>query len=167
MLDIYLHVEDSTIESMFRHQVSQEKWLLKACNHTDNRLVWDDEWEAHKSRGESILDQNRTWIVVREKGVYLVYVQANFELKPQKDTEKLNLLVELNYGEKTEIFTAAHDTRVVNGNTSIDAKLNTFLLMYMQSTNQLSVRAYPSNLVNYNARPFSTFITIIKWADDW
>ncbi|KAK9975014.1 hypothetical protein ABG768_023078 [Culter alburnus] len=161
------NVNDSTIESMFRHQVSQEKWLLKACNHTDNRLVWDDEWEAHKSRGESILDQNRTWIVVREKGVYLVYVQANFELKPQKDTEKLNLLVDLNYGEKTEIFTAAHDTWVVNGNTSIDAKLNTFLLMYMQSTNQLSVRVYPSNLVNYNARPFSTFITIIKWADDW
>ncbi|XP_051749281.1 uncharacterized protein si:dkey-220k22.3 [Ctenopharyngodon idella] len=158
-------VNVSTIESMFRHQVSREKWLLKACNHTNDRLVWDEEWEDHKSPGKSILDQNKTWLVVQENGVYLVYIQANFELKPQKDTVKLNLLVDLNYGEKTEIFTAAHDTQVVNGNKPVDAKLNTFLLMYMQSTNQLSVRVYPSNLVNYNPRPFSTFITIIKWAD--
>ncbi|KAK7164600.1 hypothetical protein R3I94_003094 [Phoxinus phoxinus] len=162
-------VNVSAIESMFRHQVSREKWLLKACNHTDNRLVWDDEWEKHRNQNDSILDHNKTWMVIREKGVYLVYIQANFVLK-QKNSEstvELKLLVDINYGENPEIFSAAHDTQVVNVNTSPDAKLNTFLLMYMQSTNQLSVRVFPSDLVNYDSEPFSTFITIVKWADDW
>ncbi|XDV20758.1 hypothetical protein PO909_026020 [Leuciscus waleckii] len=163
-------VNVSAIESMFRHQVSRGKWLLKvqACNHIDNRLVWDDEWEDHRNNGESILDHNKTWIVIREKGVYLVYIQVNFAL-PQKNstyTVDLKLLVDLNY-EQPEMFSATHDTQVVNANTSQDAKLNTFHLIYMQSTSQLSVRVFPSDLVNYETRPFSTFITIIKWADNW
>lgn len=141
----------------------------QACNHTDDRLVWDDEFEALRSQGKNILDHTKTWIVVREKGVYLVYIQVNFELKLPTDsnsTVKLNLLVDLNYGERKEIFSAAHDPQVVNSMFR-DAKLNTFLLMYLESTNQLSVRVFPGDLVIYEARPFSTFITIIKWADDW
>lgn len=144
--------------------------FFQARNHTDNRLVWDDEWEDNRNLRESILDHNKTWIVIREKGVYLVYIQANFVLKPQKNSDssvELKLLVDLSYDGKPEMFSAAHDTQVVNVNTSPDAKLNTFLLMYMQSTNQLSVRVFPSDLVNYDPQPFSTFITIIKLADNW
>ncbi|KAG1926524.1 hypothetical protein F2P79_024840 [Pimephales promelas] len=151
-------------------QVSREKWLLKARNHTDNRLVWDDEWEYLWNQSGSILDPNKTWMVIQEKGVYLVYIQVNFVLKPQKNSDstvELKLLVDLNYGGNSDIFSAAHATQVVNVNTSPDAKLNTFLLMYMEVTNQFSVRVFPSDLVNYDPLPFSTFITIIKWGDDW
>lgn len=163
-------VNASAIESMFRHKVSQEKWLLKACSHIDNLLVWEDEWKDHRIQGESILDHNKTWIVIRDIGVYLVYIQVNFDIKPQKNnnsTVDLKLLVDLKYDEKRETFAAAHDTQVVNDNTFPDAKLNTFLVIYMQKTSQLSVRVFPSDLVNYQPRPFSTFISIIKWADNW
>ncbi|XP_067296256.1 uncharacterized protein si:dkey-220k22.3 [Pseudorasbora parva] len=162
-------VNVSTIESIFRHQVSRESWLLKAYSHTDNRLVWEDEWGFQRDVNESILDHNKTWIVIREKGVYLVYIQVNFDLSSQENKNSsldLKLIVEFRYEEKTELFSAAHD-RVVNDNTNPDAKLNTFLLMSMNSANQFSVQVYPSDMVNYQPRPFSTFITIIKWADTW
>uniref|UniRef100_A0A9J8DK56 Si:dkey-220k22.3 n=1 Tax=Cyprinus carpio carpio TaxID=630221 RepID=A0A9J8DK56_CYPCA len=158
-------------ESMFRHQISQEHWLLKAQNYSqaDHRLVWEDEWLGYRVERERILDQTNMWMVIREKGVYLVYIQANFILRTEKNsssTVELKIIVDLSYDGKKEMFSAAHDTQVVSDN-SPDAKLNTFLLMKLQSTSQLSVRVFPSHLVNYQPRPFSTFITIIKWADNW
>ncbi|XP_016418793.1 uncharacterized protein LOC107748507 [Sinocyclocheilus rhinocerous] len=166
-----VNVSEST-EMMFRHQVSQEHWLLKAQSYSqaDHRLIWEDEWLGYRDESESILDQTNMWMVIREKGVYLVYIQANFILKPQKNnssTVELKIVVDFSYDGTKEVFSAAHDTQVVSDNSFPDAKLNTFLLMKMQSTSQLSVRVFPSHLVNYQPRPFSTFITIIKWADDW
>lgn len=147
-------------------------YLLQAQNYSaaDHRLIWEDEWLGYRNESESILDQTNMWMVIREKGVYLVYIQANFILNPRKNngsTVELKILVDFSYGGQKEIFSAAHDTQVVSVNSSPDAKLNTFLLMKMQSTSQLSVRVFPSHLVNYQPRPFSTFITIIKLADNW
>ncbi len=108
-------------------------------------------------------------MIIREKGVYLVYIQVNFQLKPQKDnssTVELKILVDFSSDGEKQIFAAAHDTQVVIDPPQ-DAKLNTFLLMKIQSTSQLSVRVSPSEFVNFDPQPFSSFITIVKWADDW
>ncbi|XP_051552675.1 uncharacterized protein si:dkey-220k22.3 [Myxocyprinus asiaticus] len=162
---------DPTVtESMFRRQPSREHWLLKAdhCSHESGHLKWEDEWAEH--RNESILDHTHTWIVIRESGVYLVYIQVNFKLKTQINSSspvELKLLVDFNYGEGTQMFAAAHDTQLVSANTVQDAKLYTFLLMNMKSANQLSVRAFPGELVNIDPRPFSTYITFLKWSDSW
>ncbi|XP_051521843.1 uncharacterized protein LOC127422390 [Myxocyprinus asiaticus] len=164
----------SATENMFKHQPSREHWLLKAysCSQADGRLMWENEWEGHRNESESIQDHTGKWIVIQESGVYLVYIQVNFKLKTHSNSSsptsvELKLLVDLNYGESTQMFAAAHDTQMVNANTVQDAKLNTFLLMNMKSTNQLSVRAFPSDMVNIDSRPFSTYITILKWSDSW
>ncbi|NP_001313532.1 uncharacterized protein LOC796870 [Danio rerio] len=163
-------INASAIASIFRHQLSQEQLLLTACNHTsDSRLIWEDEWEEKRKDDESILDHNKTWIILPKEGVYLVYVQVNFNLQPQKNsTSKVEVKFQVDFddGDREEIFSAAHDTRVVNENFQ-DAMLNTFLLMHMnKASNRLSVRAFPSDQLNYQPRPFSTYITIIKWADN-
>ncbi|XP_051969627.1 uncharacterized protein LOC127634204 [Xyrauchen texanus] len=162
--------DQTATESMFRRQPSREYWLLKAYhyNQTSGHLKWTDEWEEH--RNESILDNEHMWIVIRESGVYLVYIQVNFKLKTQSNSSspvELKLLVDFNYGENTQIFAAAHDTQMVSANTVQDAKLHTFLLMNMKLANQLSVRAFPSDMVNIDARPISTYITFLKWSDSW
>ncbi|XP_050966375.1 uncharacterized protein si:dkey-220k22.3 isoform X2 [Labeo rohita] len=164
-------VNVSAIENMFRHiareQVSREYWLLTAREQRDDCLVWEDEWRGYRNGSESILDHTKMSMVIREKGAYLVYIQANFVLRSQNNSNSavdLKILVGLN-GE--DMFSAAHDTQMVYGSSTPDAKLNTFLLMKMDSSSKLSVKVRPSNLVNFQPRPFSTFITIIKWADDW
>ncbi|KAL0193383.1 hypothetical protein M9458_011679, partial [Cirrhinus mrigala] len=120
-------------------------------------LVWEDEWRGYRNDNKSILDHTNMSMVIREKGVYL---------KDNNYTVDLKILVDFNGGTE-DVFSAAHDTKVVNGNSHPDAKLNTFLLMKMDSSSKLSVRVFPSNLVDFQPRPFSTFITIIKWANDW
>ncbi|KAK2912049.1 hypothetical protein QQF64_027958 [Cirrhinus molitorella] len=158
------------VENMFKHQVSRENWLLKAQNQIGDRLVWEDEWRGYGNKSKSILDSTNMWMVFQEKGVYLVYIQVNFVLKSRNVSSSaldLRIWVDLNDNVEQSTFSAAHDTQVVNGNSDPDAKLNTFLLMKMKSSSQLSVRVNPSSLVNWQPRPFSTFITIIKWADDW
>lgn len=142
----------------------------REINQKDGRLIWEDEWAANRDKSETILDHTNMWIVIREKGVYLFYIQANFQLKY---SEERKLLVDFDYSngthtqDDTQIFAAAHDARVVNSSEVLDAKLNTFLKMDLNSRSRLSVRAFPSDAVITAARPFSTFITLIKWADDW
>ncbi|KAA0717102.1 hypothetical protein E1301_Tti014435 [Triplophysa tibetana] len=151
---------------------SREHWLLKAqsFNKKDSRLIWEEEWAEIGNKNERILDHTNMWMVIREKGVYLLYIQANFKLKY---SEERKLLVDFDYSNGTnaqhdaQIFAAAHDTQVVNSSEVQDAKLNTFLKMDLNSGSRLSVRAFPSDAVTTAARPFSTFITLIKWADDW
>ncbi|XP_056601554.1 uncharacterized protein si:dkey-220k22.3 [Triplophysa dalaica] len=151
---------------------SREHWLVKAqrFNEKDGRLIWEDEWAENRNKSERILDHTNMWMVIREKGVYLLYIQANFKLKY---SEERKLLVDFEYSNGThtqddaQIFAAAHDTQVVNSSEVQDAKLNTFLKMDLNSGSRLSVRAFPSDAVTTAARPFSTFITLIKWADDW
>lgn len=124
--------------------------------------------EEKRKDDESILDHNKTWIILPKEGVYLVYVQVNFNLQPQNTSSKVEVKFQVDFddGDREEIFSAAHDTRVVNENYQ-DAMLNTFLLMHMnKASNRLSVRAFPSDQLNYQPRPFSTYITIIKWADN-
>ncbi|XP_016310604.1 uncharacterized protein LOC107664525 [Sinocyclocheilus anshuiensis] len=168
-------VNVSAIESMFSrkyvHQVSQEHWLLTArgYNQTGDCLIWEDEWHGYRDKNESILDHTNMSMIIREKGVYLVYIQVNFQLNPQKNsssTVELKILVYFSSDGEKQLFAAAHDTQVVIDSPQ-DAKLNTFLLMKMQPTSQLSVRVFPSEFVNCTPQPFSSFITIIKWADDW
>lgn len=105
-------------------------------------------------------------MIIREKGVYLVYIQVNFQLNSTNSTVELKILVDFSSDGKKQLFAAAHDTQVVI-NPHQEAKLNTFLLMKMQPTSQLSVRVFPSKFVNFDPQPFSSFITIVKWADDW
>ncbi|XP_051965859.1 uncharacterized protein si:dkey-220k22.3 [Xyrauchen texanus] len=168
-----VNIVSATESMLFKHQRSREHWLLKAhsCSQTDGSLMWENEWEGHRNESE-ILDHTGKWIVIQESGVYLVYIQVNFKLKTHSNSSsptsvELKLLVHFNYGENTQMFAAAHDTQMVNANTVQDAKLNAFLLMYMKSTNQLSVRTFPSDMVNIDSRPFSTYITILKWSDSW
>ncbi|XP_043095838.1 uncharacterized protein si:dkey-220k22.3 [Puntigrus tetrazona] len=163
-------VNVSAIESMFsRKSFSREQWLLTARDYnTNNYLIWEDEWRGYTDLHESILDQSNVSMVIQEKGVYLVYIQINFQLHPQKDktSTELKILVDFGFDGKKELYSAAHDTQ----NVSVpyhEAKLNTFLLMKMQPTSQLSVKVFPSECVNYTPRPFSSFITIVKWADNW
>ncbi|TRY99305.1 hypothetical protein DNTS_003994 [Danionella cerebrum] len=160
-------VDVSSMGSLFRRQVPKQQWLLKAYNHTDeNRLMWEHEWDSHSHSEMSLV--NSTWIAVQKQGVYLIYIQANYALnKPvtSDQTVELRLLLDFFYGENIELFTAAHDSRVVS-DVSSDAMLSTFFLMNMQASNRFSVRAIPSDQLMYDPRPFSTFITMVKLADD-
>lgn len=120
------------------------------------------------------MDDTNKWIVIKEKGVYLFYIQANFQLKFNSSFTKvdLKLNVHFDYGEGTQIFAAAHDTvvkadTVVENDTVQDAKLNTFLKMDLNSNSKLSVTAFPCDRVGISPKPFSTYITLIKWSDDW
>ncbi|XP_026067223.1 uncharacterized protein LOC113049257 [Carassius auratus] len=169
-------VNGSIIESMFSrkydHPISQEHWLLKArgYNQTNDYLIWEDEWHGYRNKNESVLDHTKMSMIVREKGVYLVYIQVNFQLDPQKITDstvELKILVYFTSDGEEQLFAAAQDTQVVIDSDLQDAKLNTFLLMKMQPKSQLSVRVFPSEFVNCKPQPFSSFITIIKWADNW
>ncbi|KTF91538.1 hypothetical protein cypCar_00014504, partial [Cyprinus carpio] len=168
-------VNVSAIESMFSRnyvrQVSQEHWLLTArgYNREDDCLIWEDEWHGYRDNTKSVLDHTNMSMIVREKGVYLVYIQVNFQLNPQNSSSsavELKILVDFSSDGKKQLFAAAQDTQVVVDSPQ-DAKLNTFLLMKMQPASQLSVRVFPSEFVNCKPQPFSSFITIIKWADNW
>lgn len=135
----------------------------------DNCLIWEDEWHGYRDKKESILDPTNMSMIIQEKGVYLVYIQVNFQLNPQNyrsSTVELKMLVDFSSDGEKQLFAAAQDTQVVISSHQ-DAKLNTFLLMKMQPTSQLSVRVFPSEFVNYKPQPISSFITIVKWADGW
>lgn len=156
-------------------QPSRQHYLFKVkkCSQADNHLIWTDEWDENNYENNDILDDTKKWIVIKEKGVYLFYMQANFQLNAtsillQTNSTKvdLKLRVIFHYGEGTETFAAAHDTQTVSAGMQ-DAKLNTFLKMDLNISSKLSVQAYPCNMVTNSPKPFSTYITLIKWSDDW
>nr|XP_055055408.1 uncharacterized protein si:dkey-220k22.3 [Misgurnus anguillicaudatus] len=154
--------------------MSGQHFLYKAliCNETDNHLVWNNEWKIDQEN-DTLLDDTQKWLVIKENGTYLFYMQANFQLngtsillKTNNPKVDLKLLVVFNFSEGTEIFAAAHDTQTVSAGLQ-DAKLNTFLKMDLKSKSKLSVKAFPCDMVNNSPKPFSTYITLIKWSDDW
>lgn len=132
---------------------------------TKDDLAWIKD-----SCGDNVyLDESKTTITVRERGVYLAYVQLTYKLRKtalQSDLNlNLRLLVKFNYDEATDDFSAAFDTRQLTEKDT-DSHLSAFILLKMNPNNSFSVSAEPKERIRYDdIRPFSSYITIIQYAD--
>lgn len=115
------------------------------------------------------LDDSKKWITVGKQGVYLVYVQLTYSLKKDanSDSVDLSLNLEFRYTEDGKELAAAFDTRQLTEKET-DGHLSAFLLLDMMAGNQLSVVAEPKKRIKDNdISPFSTYTTIIRYADLW
>ncbi|KAI4877410.1 hypothetical protein NFI96_011709, partial [Prochilodus magdalenae] len=148
------------------------------CSLTDTRTQSDlayvlhcqDEllaWEEECCSEHLILEQNQTLITVKEKAVYLIYLQVTYSLKKGNDSIDLQLFVDFNFTEssKPQELLAAFDTRKLTEQEQ-DARLSAFFLLNMQAMEKLSVRALPKNQTKCaENQPFSSYISIVKYAD--
>lgn len=123
------------------------------------------EWEEEgKEMGSMFLTKNRTHIQVTVAGLYVVFVQATFKLPAGNDTRDLRLQLDFTYQERTDQFASAFDTRQLLEEEQ-DAPLSFSVLVWVGLENRLSVLASHRALIDYERRPVSTCITIIRCSD--
>ncbi|KAG7314705.1 hypothetical protein KOW79_022008 [Hemibagrus wyckioides] len=149
------------VADIFRGPAARPHSLFKVIhdNKTDEYLRWEEVWNANIS-----LEGNKKWMTVHESGVYLVYVQLTYSLKNSPRVD-LSMRVEFGYPEGMEEFIGAFDTRQPTDKEQ-DAHLSKFFLLHMKDGNRLSIKARPKERIKYNdVRPFSSFITIVRYAD--
>ncbi|XP_062845273.1 uncharacterized protein si:dkey-220k22.3 [Trichomycterus rosablanca] len=161
--DLALHHEGTAVVDMFRVLSSKAHVLLKVKNTTeDGLLVWEDEWRASKI----LLDETETWITVKERGVYLIFIQVTYALVKDGDstTVDLKVIVDLNFTENRQQFAAAFDTRHLSS-ADQDAHLTSLFLIEMKAGEKISVSASPKKWISTEPRPFCSFITIVRYAD--
>ncbi|XP_037389143.1 uncharacterized protein si:dkey-220k22.3 isoform X2 [Pygocentrus nattereri] len=149
---------------VYQNASSKAQGIFKVDGFQDNFLTWEEECCV----SHIILDQNKKWITVKEKGIYLIYVHVTYGLKGN-GTVELRLFVNFNYtgngGMARQETAADFDTRELTEKEQ-DASLSAFLLLNMRPMEQLSVHVSAKDLINYNdIRPFTNYISIIRYAD--
>ncbi|XP_029622645.1 uncharacterized protein LOC115202725 [Salmo trutta] len=123
------------------------------------------EWEEERKEMDSMfLTKSRTHIQVTESGWYLVFVQVTFKLPAGKETRDLMLRLDFTYSEQTDQIASAFDTRQLLDEEQ-DAPLSFSVLVWVGLENRLSVLASHRALIDYERRPVSTCITIIRCSD--
>lgn len=153
-----------SVADMFRVPASGAHCLFKVkktdtFSEKDEHLSWEEMWSANIS-----LDESKTWMTVQEAGVYLVYVQLTYSLTNSSRVD-LSIIVEFNYAEGEDEIIAAFDTRQPTEKEQ-DAHLSKFFLLQMKAGNRLSIIARPKDRLKYDdARPFSSYITMVRYAD--
>ncbi|TSK14481.1 hypothetical protein Baya_0464 [Bagarius yarrelli] len=139
------------------HRVQVKK--KETFSETDEHLSWEEMWSANIS-----LDESKTWMTVQEAGVYLVYVQLTYSLTNSSSVD-LSMGVEFSYAEREDEFIGAFDTRQATEKEQ-DAHLSKFFLLHMKAGNRLAIKAHPKERLKYDdVRPFSSYITIVQYAD--
>ncbi|XP_072548881.1 uncharacterized protein [Salminus brasiliensis] len=171
----------TTMDRMLRayQNVSRKAYgLFKVDRNENNSVAYDNKskneqdhltWAEEFQNSNLILDPSRKWIIVEERGVYLIYLQVTYTSKIvntlNSDTLNLELFVDFNYTEGKQEFSAAFDTQKLTENTQ-EAHLSIFFLLHMNPKEKLAVRAYPVDKIsNDNTRPISSYITIVRYAD--
>lgn len=129
---------------------------------TEGRLLWESEWRV---TGQIFLDETETWITVKERGVYLIFIQVTYNLEKDGNntTVDINFIVDFNFTDGKQQFDAAFDTRQVNSKQ--DAHLTSLLLIEMEAGEKISVLALPKETIDLTSRPLSSFITIVRYSD--
>ncbi|KAG9281735.1 hypothetical protein AMEX_G297 [Astyanax mexicanus] len=133
-----------------------------AEDHEKDRLVWAEEFHA----SNIVLNSSNKWISVKERGVYLIYLQVTFDLNLINDSVDLELIVDFAWNDNgIQEFAAVYDTRK-HTKKNEEAHLSTFLLLHMNAQDRLAVRANPNDKIQYtDTRPITSYITIVKYAD--
>lgn len=166
---------------LVQHRLNMKWYLsdndLSDSNFTSESFVWNPvhnstngnhlAWEEEGCVENFSLNDDKTSITVKEPGVYLVYVQLTYSLKKDGNSSNihLNLTVEFTYTEDKVEFNGAFDNRQLTEKEQ-DAHLTAFFLLKMTAGNKLSIIAYPKNRIKYDdVRPFSSYITIVRYAD--
>nr|XP_029544826.1 uncharacterized protein LOC115146969 [Oncorhynchus nerka] len=123
------------------------------------------EWEEERKEMDSMfLIKSRTHIQVTESGWYLVFVQVTFKLPAGKETRDLMLRLDFAFSEQTDQIASAFDKRQLLEEEQ-DATLSFSVLVRVGPENRLSVLASHRALIDYERRPVSTYITIIRCSD--
>ncbi|XP_029544826.2 uncharacterized protein LOC115146969 [Oncorhynchus nerka] len=123
------------------------------------------EWEEERKEMDSMfLTKSRTHIQVTESGWYLVFVQVTFKLPAGKETRDLMLRLDFAFSEQTDQIASAFDKRQLLEEEQ-DATLSFSVLVRVGPENRLSVLASHRALIDYERRPVSTYITIIRCSD--
>lgn len=129
-----------------------------------DRLTWVEECCVKNLA----LDESKSYIFVEKKGIYLIYLQTTYVLKKKHNANNsvnLDFFLDFNHTENTMELAAAFDNRQLMENEQ-DAHLSAFLLLNMQANEYLSVRVHPEEQLKFDDhRPFSSYITIIRFAD--
>ncbi|KAL6463760.1 hypothetical protein MHYP_G00281510 [Metynnis hypsauchen] len=148
---------------VYQNASNKAQGIFKVDGYQDKLLTWEEECCV----SHLILDRNKTWITVKEKGIYLIYVHVTYGLKGN-GRKDLRLIVNFNYtgdkGMEQQEIAADFDTRELT-ETEQDASLSAFLLLNMSPMEQLSVRVSEENLIKRDIRPFTNYISIIRYAD--
>ncbi|XP_010863793.1 uncharacterized protein si:dkey-220k22.3 [Esox lucius] len=138
--------------------------FLKAIDSEQKSTeIGELEWEE-RERDPFSLTKNRTHIKVTKAGWYLVFVQATFKLPPGNNTKNLRLQLNFCYPERIDQLASAFDTRQLLKEEQ-DAHLSFPVIVQMKEGNGLSVLANHRDLIDYELKPMSTFITIIRLSD--
>ncbi|KAJ8285745.1 hypothetical protein GJAV_G00030440 [Gymnothorax javanicus] len=113
------------------------------------------------------LGEEGTQIVVEERGLYLVFVQATFKVQNQK-RENFMLRIDVQHLERVDQFSAIFITHCGTqncGGVESDVVLNKPILLWLEPRNNLTVVTRPWQLIDYEKHPTSTFLTIFKYSD--
>ncbi|XP_036381791.1 uncharacterized protein si:dkey-220k22.3 [Megalops cyprinoides] len=165
-------LNDTTMSAFFRAPVSKASMFLSAYKNendehqsSEGSLMWTSDPE-NPSEGLS-LSPNRTWISVKERGLYLLFVQATFKVTTTTTTN-LMLRVDVQYEERTDMFSAIFKTYCGSQacvEEQSDVVLSKPILLRMHPGDNLTVVTSHRELVDYTRYPIPTFLTLFKYSD--
>ncbi|KAL0965131.1 hypothetical protein UPYG_G00277200 [Umbra pygmaea] len=146
---------------------SNSSLFLKVHNsiQTSPEMLAELEWMEDWNRGSIYLTEDKKHIQVNKAGSYLVYVQATFKLPCGNNTRDLRLQLNFHYPERTDQLAGAFDSRQLLLEEQQDAQLSFSVLVQMEVGNRLSVLARHRDLIDYDLKPVSTFLTIIRCSE--
>ncbi|KAG7480534.1 hypothetical protein MATL_G00057270 [Megalops atlanticus] len=166
-------LNDSTMSALFRAPVFKPSMFLSAYKnendeHQSNEgsLMWTSDPE-NPNEGLSLCP-NGTWISVKERGLYLLFVQATFKVTSTTTTTNLMLRVDVQYEERTDMFSAIFKTFCGSQaceEEQSDVVLSKPILLRMHPGDNLTVVTSHRELVDYTRYPISTFLTLFKYSD--
>ncbi|KAI1882460.1 hypothetical protein AGOR_G00250990 [Albula goreensis] len=163
----------STVAGFFQSNSIKASMFLKAkgSDESDMGLVkWANEEYPSQN---ATLSEDGHWIKLVKSGRYLLFVQAVYKVPEggasettAEDQIDLQLKVVLKHRQGSlEEYSSAFDTRHRRSEET-DAVLNHLVLLQVRSEDSLAINASHRHLLEYNTNPVSTFLTLLKYADD-
>lgn len=125
----------------------------------------------HNSQAAA-LEKGGRWIRVDEAGLYLLFVQAVYELNaaappggPRNGPVTLEFRVLLKYLEQDVVqFSSVFDTHCW-GLKQADVTLSQSVLLQVEAGDRIAVNASHRHLMDYHSNPLSSFLTLLKYSD--
>ncbi|KAG7476787.1 hypothetical protein MATL_G00086530 [Megalops atlanticus] len=162
----------TTMANIFRFQGSKACMFLAADGSRDEGMGQVQWVEEHPYPRNALLEENGRWIRVNESGSYLVFVQAVYKLNGCVSTQ-LGIKTVVKYAERTEEFSSIFETWRGTGGPcgegekgeEADVVLSHPVLLWMEKEDRLTVNATHRELMDYETRPISSFLTLFKYSD--
>ncbi|XP_035246985.1 uncharacterized protein si:dkey-220k22.3 isoform X1 [Anguilla rostrata] len=159
------------LADFFQSSSSKASMFLKA-NDSREQTMGQVQWEEVQHSQGAALEGGGRWIRVDEAGLYLLFVQAVYKLNPaavpagvRAGAVTLEFQVLLEYREQDVVqMSSVFDTHCW-GLKETDVTLSQAVLLQVAAGDRIAVNASHRHLMDYHAKPLSSFLTLLKYSN--